>query len=192
MFHPERDLKQVIIALLMEEGRSISFLSRELKKQGYDVHRLTLTGYLRALTDLGVLKEKDVPPAKIYTPLKGRERDIYLRISEQSKVLVKENYAELTLYTLFRLFKRPIFKEELERAGIIDASPGIPARDEEIAEARKFMLKLGFKIPTSSKAFVPMNNDLEEFFQIMLAQSMLEDLEASYLVRETKQTKLEF
>jgi len=192
MFHPERDLKQVIIALLMEEGRSISYLSRELKKQGYDVHRLTLTGYLRALTDLGVLKEKDVPPAKIYTPLKGKERDIYLRIAEQSKVLVKENYAELTLYTLFRLFKRPIFKEELERAGIIDASPGIPARDEEIAEARKFMLKLGFKIPTSSKAFVPINNDLEEHFQTMLAQSILEDLEASYLVRETKQTKLEF
>ena len=84
MFHPDRDLKQVIITTLSEEGRSISYLSRELKKQGFDMHRLTLTGYLRAMTDLNILKEKDVPPAKIYTPVKGKERDIYLKVAEDA------------------------------------------------------------------------------------------------------------
>lgn len=192
MFYPDRDLKQIIIILLTEEGRSISYLSRELKKQGFDMHRLTLTGYLRALTDLNVLKEKDVPPAKIYTPLKGKERDIYLRITEQSRQTVGERNAELTLYTLNKLFKRPIFKEELERAGVLEASPGVQARDEEIAEARKFMVKAGFKIPSSSKAYVPLNNDLEEICQGMLLQMVINDAEAAYLVRETKQTKLVF
>lgn len=192
MFHPERDLKQIIIAMLTDEGRSISYLSRELKKQGFDMHRLTLTGYLRALSDMNVLKEKDVPPAKIYTPVKGKERDIYLKIAEHARFVALDKYPELTLYTLFKLFKRPIFKEELERAGIFQFSPGIQAREDEIADARKFMQKTGFKIPTSSKAYVPLNEDLEPLFQNLVMQILVSDLECSYLVKETKQTKLDF
>lgn len=191
MFHPERDLKQIIISMLTEDGRSISYLSRELKKQGFDMHRLTLTGYLRALSDMNVLKEKDVPPAKIYTPVKGRERDIYLKVTEQARMLAPEKYPELTLYTLFKLFKRPIFKEELERAGIFEFSPGVQAREDEIADARKFMQKTGFKIPTSSKAYVPLTADLEPIFQNLLVQMLVGDSECSYLVKETKQAKLE-
>ncbi len=191
MFHPDRDLKQIIISMLSEDGRSISYLSRELKKQGFDIHRLTLTGYLRALSDMNVLKEKDVPPAKIYTPIKGKERDIYLKVAEQSKILALDKYPELTLYTLYKLFKRPIFKEELERAGIFEFSPGVQAKEEEIADARKFMQKTGFKIPTSSKAYVPMNEDLEDMFHILLVQMLVSDSECSYLVKETKQAKLD-
>ncbi|MHC1680586.1 MAG: hypothetical protein AB9860_04980 [Methanomassiliicoccales archaeon] len=191
MFHPDRDLKQIIISMLSEDGRSISYLSRELKKQGFDMHRLTLTGYLRALSDMNVLKEKDVPPAKIYTPVKGKERDIYLRVAEQSKILALDKYPELTLYTLYKLFKRPIFKEELERAGIFEFSPGIQAKEDAIADARKFMQKTGFKIPTSSKAYVPLNEELESMFQNLLVQMLINDSECSYLVKETKQAKLD-
>jgi hypothetical protein len=191
MFHPERDLKQIIISMLTDDGRSISYLSRELKKQGFDMHRLTLTGYLRALSDMNILKEKDVPPAKIYTPVKGKERDIYLKITEQSRSLLPDRYPELALYALFKLFKRPIFKEELERAGLFEFSPGVPAREEEIADARKFMQKTGFKIPTSSKAYVPLNDDLETVFQNLLVQMLINDSECSYLVKETKQAKLD-
>jgi hypothetical protein len=191
MFHPDRDLKQIIISMLSEDGRSISYLSRELKKQGFDMHRLTLTGYLRALSDTNVLKEKDVPPAKIYTPVKGREKDIYLKVAEQSKILALDKYPELTLYALYKLFKRPIFKEELERAGVFEFSPGIQAKEDEIADARKFMQKTGFKIPTSSKAYVPLNEDLEGMFQNLLVQMLVSDSECSYLVKETKQARLD-
>lgn len=191
MFHPDRDLKQVIITTLSEEGRSISYLSRELKKQGFDMHRLTLTGYLRAMTDLNILKEKDVPPAKIYTPVKGKERDIYLKVAEVASLIYPTKAPDLTLYSLFKLFKRPIFKEELERAGIADATPGVPARDEDVAETRKFLVKAGFKIPTSSKAYVPTDDYLDEAFQALLAQMILGDTGSTYLVRETKQTKLD-
>ncbi len=155
------------------------------------MHRLTLTGYLRALSDMNVLKEKDVPPAKIYTPVKGKERDIYIRVAEQAKALALDRYPELTLYTLYKLFKRPIFKEELERAGVFEFSPGVQAKDEEIADVRKFMMKTGFKIPTSSKAYVPENEDLEGLFQGLLAQILINDSECSYLVKETKQVKLD-
>lgn len=191
MFHPDRDLKHIIVSLLTEEGRSISNLSRELKKQGYDMHRLTLTGYLRALSDMNVLKEKEVPPAKIYVPIKGREKDIYLKVVEHARSIAPERYADLSLFCLFRLFKRPIFKEELERAGIFDLSPGVPAKEEEIADARKFMVKAGFKIPNSSKAYVPLNDELEQLFYNLLIQMIVSDLECSYLVKETKQSKLD-
>ncbi|MBP7087260.1 MAG: hypothetical protein KBA58_04300 [Methanomassiliicoccales archaeon] len=191
MFHPERDLKQIIISMLSEDGRSISYLSRELKKQGFDMHRLTLTGYLRALSDMNVLKEKDVPPAKIYIPVKGKEKDIYLRVTEQAKIAAPDKFPELTLYAFFKLFKRPIFKEELERAGVFEFSPGVQAREDEIADARKFMQKSGFKIPTSSKAYVPLNEDLEANYQNLLVQMLINDLECSYLVKETKQAKLD-
>lgn len=191
MFHPDRDLKQVIITTLSEEGRSISYLSRELKKQGFDMHRLTLTGYLRAMTDLNILKEKDVPPAKIYTPVKGKERDIYLKVAETASLIYPTKAPDLTLYSLFKLFKRPIFKEELERAGIADVTPGVPARDEDVAETRKFLVKAGFKIPTSSKAYVPTDDYLDEPFQALLAHMILGDTGSTYLVRETKQTKLD-
>ncbi|MBN1109287.1 MAG: hypothetical protein JXA45_00870 [Methanomassiliicoccales archaeon] len=184
-------MKQIIINILSEEGRSISYLSRELKRQGFDMHRLILTGYLRALTDLNVLKEKDVPPAKIYVPVKGKERDIYGIISDQAKMQVGERGAELALYTLYSLFRRPIFEEELRRAGIFNDSPGVPARAEETAEVRKLLLKTGFKIPTSSKAFVPLNDEFEDEYQALLEQLIINGSEASYLVRETKQTRFE-
>lgn len=181
----------MIISMLTDDGRSISYLSRELKKQGFDMHRLTLTGYLRALSDMNVLKEKDVPPAKIYTPVKGKERDIYLKVAEQAKSLALDKYPDLTLYTLYKLFKRPIFKEELERAGVFEFSPGAQARDDEISDVRKFMQKTGFKIPTSSKAYVPTDGDLEGLFQNLIVQMLVNDSECSYLVKETKQAKLD-
>ena len=54
------------------------------------INRLLLTGYLRALTDLKMLKEKNVPPAKIYIPIKGKEQDIYQMIGEKARELVPE------------------------------------------------------------------------------------------------------
>jgi len=191
MFHPDRDLKQTIISMLSEDGKSISNLSKELKKQGFDMHRLILTGYLRALSDLNILKEKEVPPAKVYTAVKGKEKDIYIRIAEHARAISPEQAGELTLYALHRLFRRPIFREELERAGVLELSPGVQAKEEEIADARKFMLKAGFKVPTSSKAYVPLNDELEGAFQGLLMQMVVTESESAYLVKETKQSKLD-
>jgi hypothetical protein len=190
MFHPERDLKFVILELLTDDGLSISSLSRELEKNGYDLHRLILTGYLRALADQHVLKEKDVPPAKIYIPVKGRQKDIYDVINEAAHNLAEGRRAEeLSLYAMWRLFKRPIFAEELVRAGISEPR-GRQATQEERQEAKKVLIRSGFKIPDSSRAYVPEANDLGADYQTLLETIVASQLDISYLVRETKQTKL--
>ena len=190
MFHPERDLKFVILELLTDDGLSISSLSRELEKNGYELHRLILTGYLRALADQHVLKEKDVPPAKIYIPVKGRQKDIYDVVNEAAHNLAEGRRAEeLSLYAMWRLFKRPIFAEELVRAGITEPR-GRQATQEERQEAKKVLIRSGFKIPDSSRAYVPEANDLGADYQTLLETIVASQLDISYLVRETKQTKL--
>lgn len=71
----EEKLNLKLLKLLEGKQLSISGLSRELKAEGIDEHRLILTGYLRALRDLEILEEKDVPPSKIYAlPEKEREQ----------------------------------------------------------------------------------------------------------------------
>ncbi len=62
----EEKLNLKLLELLEGRRLSISGLSRELKARGIDEHRLVLTGYLRALRDLKILEEIEVPPSKIY------------------------------------------------------------------------------------------------------------------------------
>ncbi|HVO77887.1 MAG TPA: hypothetical protein VMS79_03355 [Methanomassiliicoccales archaeon] len=194
MFHPERDLRLVILDIIKDDGKSISAISRELEKRGFELHRLILTGYLRAMTDLGVVREKEVPPSKVYAPVKGREGDIYKTIGEGARgVAADEDMAErLILFSLCRLFHRPIFQEELGRAGV-DAGPiGKAATKEERQEAKLLLTRSGFKIPDSSKAYVLDDPDLESKYSELLARILATEHDLAYLIRETKQTKLSF
>ena len=193
MFHPEHDLRFAILEILREDGKSISAISRELEQRGFDLHRLILTGYLRALTDSGVLREKEVPPSKIYQPIKGKEKDIYETVSEAAHTIASdsEEADELTLYSLFRMFRRPIFQEELARAGIEGPSFGRTATKEERQEAKQILTKAGFKVPDSSKAYLMEESpELEKQFCDLMVFALISRQDVSYLVRETKQTKL--
>ncbi len=53
-----------VMELLNGRRLSISGLTRELKAEGIEEHRLVLTGYLRALRDLELLDEVEVPPLR--------------------------------------------------------------------------------------------------------------------------------
>jgi hypothetical protein len=143
------------------------------------------------LADQQVLREKDVPPAKIYVPNKGRQKDIYDVVNEAAHNLAEGRRAdELSLYAMWRLFKRPIFGEELARAGITGEPRGRQATQEERQEAKKILTRSGFKIPDSSRAYVPEANDLGADYQTLLETIVASQLDIAYLVRETKQTKL--
>ena len=192
VFHPERDLKFVILDIIKEDGKSISAISRELEERGFELHRLILTGYLRAMTDLSVLREKQVPPSKVYTPIKGREKDIYEVVSEGARSIYgdEEKAGLLILYALGRLFRRPIFQEELARADLSGQMPGRQATKEERLEAKQILVKSGFKIPDSSKAYVLESATLEGDYCELLSRIVGSNWDLSYLVRETKQTKL--
>ncbi|MGD1060611.1 MAG: hypothetical protein ABR879_04055 [Methanomassiliicoccales archaeon] len=192
MFHPERDLRLVILDIIKEDGKSISAISRELEKRGFELHRLILTGYLRAMTDLGVVRERDVPPSKVYAPIKGKEGDIYKLIGEASRQVAgdEDAAARLTLFSLCRLFHRPVFQEELDRAGVSGGPVGRAATREERLETKQLLTRSGFKIPDSSKAFLLDDKELEPQYCELIARVLISERDFAYLVMETKQTKL--
>jgi hypothetical protein len=191
MFHPEKELSSIIFEILKKDGRSISALSRELEEQGYKFHRLILTGYLRALTDLKLLKEKDVPPAKIYIPSKPMSRDIYETVGEKAQNIFNdfEKANRLTLYSLSRFFGRAIFEEEFKRTGFKDGPLGKKATSEERQDAKRFLTSTGFKIANSNRAFMP-EEEFPKEHTIIMEEMVTDHFGISHLVKETKQTKL--
>jgi len=177
--------------MLRKDGRSISALSRELEAHGFKFHRLILTGYLRALTDLKLLKEKDVPPAKIYLPARSRDKDIYELVGERTmKMMGDSNDANrLALYCLSRFFERAVFEEEFKRTGFKDEPSGRLAAPEERQEAKKFLTSTGFKIANSNRAFMPEREFPDEHLELM-ESIIASDYGLSHLIKEIKQTRL--
>ncbi|MDD1767705.1 MAG: hypothetical protein LUQ27_03965 [Methanomassiliicoccales archaeon] len=191
MFSPEEDLRRAIFEILGGEGKSISALSRELEGKGYNLHRLILTGYLRALTDIRILKEREVPPAKIYIPIKPLERDIYEVVGQKVREMSEGEKANaLILYLLSRIFRRAIFFDELKKAGVTGQPPGRQASSEERQEAKRILVRAGFRIPDSSKAYLIEEEGLREAGTEILVTIVVESLDAGRLIRETTQTRL--
>lgn len=144
----EEKLNHKLLELLEGRQLSISGLSRELKAGGIDEHRLFLTGYLRALRDLNILEEIEVPPSKIYFLPEKANNSIFVNISEKIEDSISEKnkdqkISELSdtedIYSIFktqllkvdldlripvgvyvvsRLFERPCFRKELKLMGI--------------------------------------------------------------------------
>ena len=140
----EEKLNLKLLELLEGRQLSISGLSRELKSEGIDEHRLILTGYLRALRDLEILEEFEVPPSKIYalperdkelSPEKGIEHvsetgkevrfteppeqeDIYSIFRTQLIKIDLDFKIPVGVYVISRLFERPCFRRELKLIGI--------------------------------------------------------------------------
>jgi hypothetical protein len=191
MFHPDKDLRFIILDTLTDEGKSISSLYKDLNKKGLKINRLLLTGYLRALTDLKIVREKIVPPAKIYIPIKGKEQDFYQMIGEKARELFPGERADHVLvFSLNRLFRRAVFVEELARCGVEGNIPGTLASPEQRMDAKKVLVRSGFKVPDSSRAYVLEDADLEKDYSALIETIVLTSQDAFYLVKETKQTRL--
>jgi len=170
---------------------SISSLSRALEERGINLHRLILTGYLRALTDMNELKEKEIPPAKIYVPVRAKEKDIYEVVREHSGTICSGADADLlTLYALNRLFKRAVFTEELQHAGMKNIPPGRVVEGDERNEAKKVLLRLKWKVPDTSIAYVADSPPTPESFENLLCAIVCEKFDFAALIMESKQTKL--
>jgi len=191
MFNPEEDLRRTIFEILGGDGKSISALSRELEKRGYDIHRLILTGYLRALTDLRILREREVPPAKIYAPVRALEKDIYVVVGEKTRQMaVGDKVDSLILFLLYKLFRRPVFLDELKRAGVEGQPPGRVSTPEERQEANRVLARAGWKIPDSSKAYVVDDESLSGAATEIMRAVMIDLFDVSRMVKETTQMKL--
>ena len=192
MTDPDKALKEDIFDILKNDGKSISALSRDLEERGINIHRLILTGYLRALTDYNYLKEKEVPPAKVYMPVKGKEKDIYEMVGEFSRKLETGPDADLlVLYCLSRLFKRPVFFEELRKAGVRDM-PSNTQVGIERQEAKKFIQRAGLKVNDLNLVYKHDDPAMATRYEDLLSMVLCDLMSFSRLVRDTKQTKLDF
>ncbi|HKZ99717.1 MAG TPA: hypothetical protein VJ326_09035 [Thermoplasmata archaeon] len=179
------------MSCLRAQERSISALTKQLEQDGYSFHRLFVTGYLKALADVGILRERQIPPAKVYSASSHRDRNLYELVGEQCRLASPDERVQtrLGVAVLQRLFRRPIFLRELREcgfAGAIDA-PGAPRDERE--EARRAMLKLGVPVPTNEPAYLveDRRNDVRD---AIISDLLVGRFALASLVLETKQTKL--
>ncbi|MCE5296857.1 MAG: hypothetical protein LLG16_07125 [Euryarchaeota archaeon] len=148
------------------------------------------------MTDLKIVKEKEVPPAKIYIPIRGRERDFYAIVGDKARQMFPaERVNSVVLFALNKMFRRAVFVDEMSRAGVEGNLPGRMASIEEKMAARKILLRSGFKIPDSSRAYVLDASELDgvdKDYVDLLEAILIEGHDLAYLIKETKQTKLTF
>jgi DNA-binding transcriptional ArsR family regulator len=192
LFVPEKNLKDLVISYVKSEERSISALTRQLNKDGYKFHRLFITGYLKALTDMGLLRERDIPPSKIYTTSAYRGQNLYEAIGEQCRALERDErrQARLAIAVLQRLFRRPVFLREIKECGFGTQIDALQASKEEREEARKMLLKIGIQLPTNEPAYY-LKERKDQSKEAVLASVVLQKFEATGLVLATRQVSLE-
>lgn len=213
----EEKLNLKVLELLEGRQLSISGLSRELKAGGIDEHRLVLTGYLRALRDLSILEETEVPPSKIYSlPEKVKElssekskelrsqelsdsEDIYSIFRVQLLKIDLDLRIPVGIYVVSRLFERPCFRKELKLIGItqkhIDQyleKPGIvcEAPDSRLRKARADVTKI--EILPDEPAY-EMRENKEEVTRLaneVFAGLIKHKIDLEGLVAKSKQTTL--
>ena len=143
----------ILTKIMANKQMSISSIARELKKNGYDQHRLILTGYLRALHELGHMEEIDIPPSKVYIFKAGMKRDIYTILKEHLKDIDITERLEIAVFILSSLFHRPCFKYELELLGIEARKTETvrESKDARLKEHRTAVTRI--KIPVDDPAF---------------------------------------
>ena len=191
MFVPERNLKDLVVSYLRVQERSISSLTKQLKQDGYSFHRLFVTGYLKALADVGMLREKDIPPAKVYTTSAHREPNLYELVGSRCREAVKDeaDQVRLAVGVLQKLFRRPIFLREIRECGFSAAVDVPQAPREEREEARRGLVKLGLQLPTNEPAY-GLPDRKSEARDDILYDLIIQRFGMGGMVLETKQTKL--
>jgi hypothetical protein len=190
-FVPEKDLRAIIIECLKDDDKSISKITRDLKTQGHDYHRLVVTGYLKALADLGVIKEKPIPPSKVYALVPNKSKNIYelLGAIVKTKNLGYKKEVLLCTQVLEALFKRPVFLSELNMCGYDEPQGVRKISNEERAETKDILTNAGLKVGPKEPAFSCRRPYLEEV-EDTLAELVLEMSGTRTLRKGTKQTTL--
>ncbi len=191
MFLPEQNLKDLVVSRLRSQEQSISGLTKHLQQGGYSFHRLFVTGYLKALADLGILREKEIPPAKVYTVSSHRDRNLYELVGDRCRETSPDERVQtrLAVGILQRLFRRPVFLRELRECGFAEEIHAPSASRDERDEARRSLSKLGLQMPINEPAYV-LEERRNEMRDAILADLLVEKFGMASLVLETKQTKL--
>lgn len=197
VFEERTRLKDLILRILKEEGSaSISGIQKRLTRHGENLHRLIVTGYLRAMHDLGLLEERDLPPSKVYSLKAGQKHhDLYDSVGRvvAAYELPRGTEGRALVALLYRLFHRPVFKQEVVACGIEPL--GLADWEVETKErqsARQRLVQAGFELPHNNPAFVPSGVEPEEeqVVEEALAELVVKGFRAHQYVLKGKQTTL--
>ena len=191
MFSPEKDMKELIVDILRKDPASISGISRELEARGVKLHRLELTGYLKAFAAMGILREKDIKPAKVFSVSPSSQKSFHELIGEACSLVgaTPNERATLAVYSLQKMFKRAVFDMELRRCGLEGSVQGRKATSEERSEAKSMLARQGYKVPNSDVPTI-VEKDLSDEFTRVMAHVLVERFDLHPYVKETTQTKL--
>ncbi|MCL4332506.1 MAG: hypothetical protein M1148_03410 [Candidatus Thermoplasmatota archaeon] len=165
--------KDTILRYLGVNDDSIAGIMNHLREGGESVHRLVLTGYLNAMVDFGVLKERNVKPARIFVPELSQSRDIYRAVGKIALEVDPENHADASLATLHFLFGRPIFMREIERC---DA--GLPRNYQPVQSTQRLyyiekLAEAGVKVPTNNVLIEPAEKGVTQTLHRILRELLL-------------------
>ncbi|HEU12676.1 MAG: hypothetical protein ACP5G5_00335 [Thermoplasmata archaeon] len=161
-----KNLKERIIEILNQDEKSISSISKQLESEGTKIHRLTLTGYLMALRDLNILKEKEIQPSKIYSVNSVEERNIYEIIGEF--ISDHPESGDLCVYILHQLFRRPILKYEIDRCCGEKPEYAEKVYGDERKMALDILESMGIHVSKNMPAYVPKKEYVDEFRDILI------------------------
>ncbi|MHB8360726.1 MAG: hypothetical protein ACYDAO_02000 [Thermoplasmataceae archaeon] len=158
----QQGIKEMIVIELQKSEKSISGLQKALMEQGYSFHRLVLTGYLRAMVDVGILSEKEIKPSRIYSIMENPQKDIYYYLGESVKEFSDEDSGDICLIALSFLFNRPIFMREIEKCGVDLPRNYRKSKSSKREEYLKNLENIGIKIPPTNMLVEPSikNNDV--------------------------------
>lgn len=138
------------------------------------------------------MREREIPPAKVYGVATGRERNLYELLGDVCREMTEDEReaSRAAIGVLQRLFRRPVFLREVRECGFPGGYDAPMVEEDERKEARDHLAKVGIQIPLSEPAFqadVRKGVEGEE----VLAQLVLERFGVGGLVLETTQTRLE-
>lgn len=161
-------LKDRILDIVRGDGKSISEIYKEINMEDESkIHRLTLTGYLWAMADFGLLKEKYQKPSKLYFLNKREESSIYEIVASKLSEEPEEKKAQEILYVLYKILDRPVFRAEMEKAGVIG---DIKGKKIDKRERKKLVEKVelkGIRVTPESEAFTPLEEFPELAFRVI-------------------------
>jgi hypothetical protein len=192
MIEPKIALKDIIMEYLREKHESISGIRKRLEVDGFKHNRLMIAGYLKALADLGLIKETEVKPAKVYSLNQASKKSIYEVIGEEVEKckLVPSKEAGIAIYCLEKLFSRAIFLEEIRRCGLnpqaIDANH---VKREERAKAKAKLAKCKIKLPFNDPAYLSKPDpDYQRLWEEIFIQTILQAYDAQNLRVKNKKS----
>ncbi|ADE37163.1 hypothetical protein [Methanohalophilus mahii] len=191
-----------IFKLLDNRQLSISGITRDLKSEGIDEHRLIMTGYLRALRDLKKLDEIEVPPSKTYKLSENagkEEENIYSLIGHHLKDVPASKRIYVAIYIFSYLLERPVFRAELKSMGfhentIMDAVQHgnhikeVPEKD--IKSFRNSITRITIPSPDPAYELTDEDDSYLQYTGIVLLPILKVFVNLDGLVPKTKQLKL--